>query len=96
MTMSADGGRTWGAAKTTANRATGTAGKPLVRPDGTVVVPVWLETIGQGAMISYFISSTVLPGGPAVTAFPLATRPDGNTLHQDMYAIRGGMPIRGR
>jgi hypothetical protein len=256
MSASADGGRTWGTAKTTANRATGTAGKPLVRPDGTVVVPIdiwpkadevlsfeshdggrswgptrviahaktavdplsnplfipalsdaedgvgriylawqdcrfrpgcnandivmtssgngtiwtpvrrvtgglgdntlpgigtdplsaspsarigltyyhydphctaascfigvrfassrdggatwsrptqiagpmqssWLETVGQGAMISYFIGSTVLPGGNAVTAFPLATRPDGRMLHQDMYAIRGGMPICG-
>lgn len=256
MSVSSDGGRTWGPAKATANRATGTAGKPLVRPDGTVVVPIdiwpkadrvlsfeshdggrswrpaqviasaktavdplsnplfipalsdaedaagriylawqdcrfrphcsandivmttsrngtrwtpvrritdgtgddtlpgigadplsaspsariaityyhyaphctaascligvrfvsspdggvtwsrpaqiagpmqssWLETVGQGAMISYFISSTVLPGGTAVTVFPLATPPEESTLHQDMYAIRGGMPIPG-
>jgi hypothetical protein len=254
MSVSADGGRAWGAAKTTANHATGTAGKPLVRPDGTVVVPIniwpkadqvlsfeshngggswgptrviaqartavdplsnplfipalsdaedgsgkiylawqdcrfrlscsandivlttssngsvwspvrrmtagpgdntlpgtgadplssgpfarigityyhyepgctaascfigvrfissadggatwsgsaqiagpmqssWLETVGQGAMISYFIATTVLPGGHAVTAFPLATAPTGSKLHQDMYTVRGGMPI---
>jgi hypothetical protein len=55
----------------------------------------WLATVGQGAMISDFISTTVLPGGNAVTAFPLATAPAGGLLHQDMYAVRGGMPIRG-
>src|SRR5439155_18136422 len=40
MSVSADGGRSWGAAKATANDANGTAGKPLVRPDGAVVVPI--------------------------------------------------------
>jgi len=55
----------------------------------------WLATAGQGAMISYFIGTTVLPGGNAVTAFPLATAPAGSELHQDMYVVRGGMPIRG-
>ena len=55
----------------------------------------WLATVGQGAMISYFISTTVLPDGNAVTAFPLATPPTGGMMHQDMYAVRGGMPIRG-
>jgi BNR repeat-like domain len=40
MSTSADGGKTWGAAKDTANNSTGSGGQPLVRPDGTVVVPV--------------------------------------------------------
>ena len=35
----------------------------------------WLETAGQGAMISDFIATTVLPSGDAVTAFPLDTAP---------------------
>jgi hypothetical protein len=43
MSVSADGGKTWGAANTTADHATGIgagSGTPLVRPDGTVIVPI--------------------------------------------------------
>jgi BNR repeat protein len=39
MSTSTDGGLTWGAAKTTANRDTGLGGQPVVQPNGTVVVP---------------------------------------------------------
>src|SRR5579859_528288 len=39
MTTSTDGGKTWGAAKTTADHASGLGGQPLVQPNGTVVVP---------------------------------------------------------
>lgn len=37
---SSDGGLTWGAAKRTANNATGIGAQPVVQPNGTVVVPV--------------------------------------------------------
>lgn len=40
MSTSTDGGLTWGAAKNTANNATGLGGQPVVQPDGTVVVPI--------------------------------------------------------
>jgi hypothetical protein len=40
MSTSTDGGLTWGAAKTTANRATGLGGQPVVQPNGTVIVPI--------------------------------------------------------
>ncbi|HZU67222.1 MAG TPA: sialidase family protein [Ktedonobacteraceae bacterium] len=40
MSTSRDGGRTWGAIKTTANGDTGTSGYPLVQPNGTVIVPI--------------------------------------------------------
>src|SRR3984893_10291075 len=43
MSVSADGGKSWGAAKGTADHATGIgagSGTPLVRPDGTIVVPM--------------------------------------------------------
>jgi BNR repeat-like domain len=40
MSTSADGGRTWTRAQTTADAARGTGGQPLVQPDGTVVVPI--------------------------------------------------------
>ncbi len=40
MSTSSDGGLTWGAAKNTANNATGIGGQPVVQPNGTVVVPI--------------------------------------------------------
>jgi hypothetical protein len=39
MSTSSDGGLTWGPAKTTANNASGLGGQPVVRPNGTVIVP---------------------------------------------------------
>src|SRR5204863_2604063 len=39
MSTSTDGGLTWGPPKTTANKATGLGGQPVVQPNGTVVVP---------------------------------------------------------
>lgn len=40
MSTSTDGGLTWSAPATTANRATGLGGQPVVQPNGTVVVPI--------------------------------------------------------
>src|SRR2546421_1484788 len=40
MSTSTDGGRTWGAAKTTADRVSGIGGLPLVQPGGKVIVPI--------------------------------------------------------
>lgn len=40
MSTSHDGGRTWGAAKTTVGQALGFDGYPVVQPDGTVIVPI--------------------------------------------------------
>jgi hypothetical protein len=39
MRTSSDGGLTWGPARATGNNATGLGGQPIVRPNGTVVVP---------------------------------------------------------
>jgi hypothetical protein len=39
MSVSTDGGRTWLSPKPTAGRSFGLGGQPLVRPNGTVVVP---------------------------------------------------------
>ena len=51
MSASNDGGKTWGAAKTTADYATGTSGYPLVQPDGTVIVPI--SNANQTAIIVF-------------------------------------------
>ncbi|MBI4495295.1 MAG: exo-alpha-sialidase [Chloroflexi bacterium] len=40
MSTSTDGGLTWGAARKTANNATGLGGQPVVQSNGTVIVPI--------------------------------------------------------
>jgi hypothetical protein len=40
MQTSSDGGLTWGPARNTGDNATGLGGQPLVRPNGTVLVPM--------------------------------------------------------
>jgi hypothetical protein len=52
MSVSSDGGKTWGAAKGTADDAGGIGGQPVVQPNGTVVVP-----IEAGIGISAFTST---------------------------------------
>jgi hypothetical protein len=39
MRRSLDGGLTWGPALTASSGATGLGGQPVVRPNGTVIVP---------------------------------------------------------
>lgn len=51
MSTSSDGGLTWGAAKRTANNATGIGGQPLVQPNGTVVVPI--DNANETALLSF-------------------------------------------
>jgi BNR repeat-like domain len=46
MRASTDGGATWGPARATADNAHGLGGQPVVRPNGTVVVP-YESTSGQ-------------------------------------------------
>jgi hypothetical protein len=78
MSTSSDGGLTWGAAKATANHATGIGGQPLVQPDGTVIVPI--ETSG----ISAFTSTN---GGASWSA-PVAV--SNIQAHVDAGGIRSG------
>jgi hypothetical protein len=53
MNTSSDGGLTWGTSRTTADNASGLGGQPLVRPNGTVVVPV----SGNFGRVFFFTSS---------------------------------------
>ncbi len=69
MSTSTDGGLTWGAAKNTANNATGLGGQPLVQPNGTVIVPAanastsaiiaWRSTDGGATWSSTVTVATV-------------------------------------
>jgi hypothetical protein len=49
MSVSTDGGLTWGPGLTTGDQAGGLGGQPLVQPNGTVVVPI----DGFGGMIAF-------------------------------------------
>ena len=52
MSTSVDGGKTWGAAKTTADSLSGIGGQPLVQPNGNVVVPIVSLFTGDMAAFS--------------------------------------------
>ena len=47
MSTSTDGGKTWGAKKTTSNGAFGTGGIPMVQPNGTVIVALGDEFLSS-------------------------------------------------
>jgi hypothetical protein len=51
MSVSSDGGKTWGAGLPSSDRAGGLGGEPLVQPNGTVIVPF------QGGGIDVFSST---------------------------------------
>ena len=86
MSTSTDGGLTWGAPKTTANSANGLGGQPLVRPNGTVVVPaidgneanvIWFSSSNGGASWSSALTVAQIhdhfvPGGLRTDALPSA------------------------
>jgi hypothetical protein len=82
MSTSTDGGQTWGPAHTTANRATGIGGQPLVRPDGTVVVPI--DDASGASSINVFRS---LDGGASWTATTAIAR---IFSHADAGNLRSG------
>lgn len=51
MSTSTDGGLNWSDPATTANRATGLGGQPVVQPNGTVVVPV--DNANETAVLAF-------------------------------------------
>ncbi len=76
---SADGGATW------------TAPTQLAGP----MTLAWLPNTSQGRMFGDYISTSVPPGGNAVTVVPVAQAPSGSTFDVSMYAPTGGLPIGG-
>ncbi len=67
MSTSLDGGKTWSPPAAPAGRPYGLGGQPVVRPDGTVVVPALGE---RGAIIAYSSLDGGKTWGPAVTVGP--------------------------
>jgi len=70
MSTSTDGGLTWSAPVTTADVATGLGGQPLVRPDGTVVVPV--DNADESAVRSFVSTNGGATWGPSVAVATIA------------------------
>src|SRR5579863_2214306 len=74
MSTSRDGGHTWSKPQTTADKAHGLGGQPLVQPDGTVIVPI----AGYGTMsLLSFISTN---GGQSWSKTTLIAKINGNVL----------------
>jgi hypothetical protein len=74
MSVSTDGGRTWSKPQTTADKALGLGGQPVVQPDGTVIVPY----AGYGTMsLHSFISRD---GGRTWSKTTLIANINGNVL----------------
>jgi hypothetical protein len=69
MSTSSDGGVTWGPANKTADSARGVGGQPVVKPNGTVVVPFLAD--GQPPAIAAFTSAD--GGGTWSPTAPVAT-----------------------
>lgn len=78
MSMSSDGGQTWGAAIGTVRKDSGIGGQPLVQPNGTVVVPI--ET---GAMSAFYSPN----GGQSWSSLVTIA---GIQSHIDAAGIRSG------
>ncbi len=78
MSTSTDGGQTWGHAIPTANLSSGIGGQPLVKPNGTVVVPI------ETGFMSAFISTN---GG---TSWTSPTNFASIQSHTDAGGIRSG------
>jgi hypothetical protein len=55
----------------------------------------WLPDTSQGRMFGDYISTSVLPGGNAFPALPIATAPQGSTFNQAMNVPTGGLAITG-
>ncbi|HVB74148.1 MAG TPA: sialidase family protein [Ktedonobacteraceae bacterium] len=74
MSTSTDGGKTWGKPQTTADKAHGLGGQPLVQPGGTVIVPI----AGYGTMnLLSFVSTD---GGRSWSKTSLIASINGNVL----------------
>ncbi len=74
MSTSIDGGHTWGAAQTTADKAHGLGGQPLVQPGGKVIVPI------SGYTTSRMLAFTSTNGGLSWNSTVIVARINGSVL----------------
>jgi hypothetical protein len=84
MSTSSDGGASWGTAETTAGRAHGIGGQPLVQPGGNVIVPIEGFAHRAGVIMSFGSSD-----GGASWGHP--TRIAAISFHTPAGGIRAGV-----
>ncbi len=88
MSTSTDGGETWGMPNTTADRASGLGGQPLVQPNGTVIVPIIIFT--SSLTIENIASFQSNNGGESWSSIVLIARPD---YHYPKGGMRAPFPF---
>jgi hypothetical protein len=72
----------------------GASWSPATQIAGPMTVS-WLPNTTQGRMFGDYISTSVLPGGPAYPVVAVANAPTGGVLDQAMYVPSGGLPVTG-
>ncbi len=71
MSTSTDGGLTWGAAHSTANRASGLGGQPVVQPNGTVIVPI--DNANESSVLAFTSTNGGTSWSSTVTVASIST-----------------------
>src|SRR5947209_9873055 len=89
MSTSPDGGLTWGAGQSTANKAFGIGGQPLVQPNGTVIVPINGFTGGPGVNF-LVVAFTSTDGGGSWSKTNIVARV---AFHHAAGGIRDSIPL---
>jgi hypothetical protein len=72
----------------------GTTWSPATQLAGPMTVS-WLPTTSQGRMFGDYISTSVIPGGPAFPVIPVANTPSGGLFDLAMYIPTGGLSVTG-
>jgi BNR repeat-like domain len=88
LSTSTDGGKTWGRPMTTADRASGLGGQPLVQPNGTVIVPIIVFT--SSLTIENIAAFQSTNGGESWSSTILISRP---SYHHPKGGMRAPFPF---
>jgi len=88
MSTSTDGGQTWAGLQTTADRASGLGGQPLVQPNGTVIVPLIVFT--SSLTVENIAAFQSLNGGASWSSTVLISRSD---YHYPKGGMRASFPF---
>ncbi len=88
MSTSTDGGQTWEKLKTTADRASGLGGQPLVQPNGTVIVPLIVLT--SSLTIENMAAFQSTNGGASWSSIVLISR---SNYHHPKGGMRAPFPF---
>ena len=86
MSTSSNGGVNWGVAQTTANKAFGIGGQPLVQPNGTVIVPINGFTRFNFLVMAFSSTNGGASWGPTIKIATVA-------FHHAAGGIRDSIPL---